>query len=57
MRILILGGEGMLGHKMYQVLLSRSPDKYQNGKPVTEAVIYRTFHGSYNSSGCLVKTG
>lgn len=26
MRILVLGGEGMLGHKMYQTLLARYPD-------------------------------
>ena len=26
MKILVLGGEGMLGHKMYQTLLSRWPD-------------------------------
>ena len=26
MKILVLGGEGMLGHKMYQTLLSRYPD-------------------------------
>ena len=26
MKILVLGGEGMLGHKMYQILLARYPD-------------------------------
>lgn len=42
MKILVLGGEGMLGHKMYQALLARYPDTACTvSRPLTESFYRR----------------
>jgi dTDP-4-dehydrorhamnose reductase len=49
MKILVLGGEGMLGHKVYQTLLSRYPD--------TACTVYRSLDDPFYRRITLFRQG